>query len=89
MHGTRERSNLAPVFATSDASTGQCLRGADNGRAGARRGTPGLIGLPKISTAGPWTSPPGVFSTSTGSIWQAPWAPKWIPHRRTERASVA
>jgi hypothetical protein len=68
MHGTRARSNLAPVFATSDASTGQCLRGADNGPAGTRRGTPGLIGSPTISTAGPWTSPSGVFATSTGSI---------------------
>jgi hypothetical protein len=43
MHGTGARSNLAPVFAALDASTGQCFRGAGNGRAGTRRGTPGLI----------------------------------------------
>lgn len=68
MHGTGARCNLAPVFATSDTSTGQCFRGADDGRAGTGRGTPGLIGLPTISVAGPWTSPPGVFATSTGSV---------------------
>ena len=72
MHGIGARFSLAPVFATSDASTGQCLRGADNGRAGARRGTHGLIGRPTICTTGPSTSPPGVFAMSTGSIWQAP-----------------
>jgi hypothetical protein len=38
MHGTGERFNLAPAFATPAAPTGQCFRSADNGRAGTRRG---------------------------------------------------
>jgi hypothetical protein len=68
MHGTGARFNLASVFAPSAGSTGHCFRGADNGRAGTRRGTHGLIGRPAICTAGPSTSPSRVFAMSTGSI---------------------
>lgn len=68
MHGTGARFNLAPVFATLDASTGQCFRGADNGRARTRRATHEFIGRPTICIAGTSTSPQRVFAMSAGSI---------------------
>jgi hypothetical protein len=60
MRGTGARFKPAPGFTTPAEAvpTAQCFRGANNGRAGTRRGTPGLVGRLTICTVGSSTSPP-------------------------------
>lgn len=68
MHGTGARFNLAPDFATSDASTGQCFRGADNRRAPMRRASIDWLGGSLFALWGRRPRRREVFAMSTGSI---------------------